>query len=68
MMNPDKRFGITPSQLKIIRDLRARGMAIAFLPQHATNGQNLHEIEQAMLRAGKAKHNELRSEDQWQIL
>ena len=68
MMNPDKRFGITPMQLKLIRDLRARGMAIAFLPQYSTNGRNLQEIEQAMLRAGKDKHNELRSEDQWQIL
>ena len=67
-MKADKRFGITPSQLKLIRDLRARGMAIAFLPQYATNGQNLFEIEQAMLKAGKAKHNELRSEDQWEIL
>jgi hypothetical protein len=67
-MITDKRFGITPSQLKLLRDLRARGMAIAFLPQYATNGSNLQEIEQAMLRAGKDKHNELRSEDQWEIL
>ena len=67
-MITDKRFGITPSQLKLLRDLRARGMAIAFLPQYATSGSNLQEIEQAMLRAGKDKHNELRSEYQWQIL
>lgn len=48
-MKTDKRFGITPSQLKLIRDLRARGMAIAMVPV----SENPQRIEQAMLEAAK---------------
>ena len=48
-MKTDKRFGITPSQLKLIRDLRARGMARAMVP--CTNNPQL--TEQVMLQAAK---------------
>lgn len=57
-MNPDKRFGITPMQLKLIRDLRARGMAIAMIP-NATDPQR---TEQAMLQAAKEARLECQSE------
>lgn len=49
MMNPDKRFGITPTQLKLLRDLRARGMAIAMIP----NAEDPQRTEQVMLQAAK---------------
>ncbi len=49
MMNPDKRFGITPMQLKLLRDLRARGMAIAMIP----NSTDPQHTEQVMLQAAK---------------
>ena len=48
-MKTDKRFGITPSQLKLIRDLRARGMAIAMVP----DSQDPYRTEQIMLEAAK---------------
>lgn len=48
-MKTDKRFGITPSQLKLIRDLRARGMAIAMVP----NSEDPQRTEQIMLEAAK---------------
>ena len=48
-MKTDKRFGITPSQLKLIRDLRARGMAIAMVP----NSEDPQRTEQVMLEAAK---------------
>ena len=53
-MNTDKRFGITPSQLKLIRDLRARGMAIAMIP----NSTDPQRTEQAMLQAGKEERTQ----------
>ena len=48
-MNTDKRFGITQSQLKLIRDLRARGMAVAMVP----NTTDPQRTEQVMLQAAK---------------
>ena len=49
MMNSDKRFGIIPTQLKLLRDLRARGMAIAMIP----NSEDPQRTEQVMLQAAK---------------
>lgn len=48
-MITDKRFGITPSQLKLLRDLRARGMAIAMVP----NSEDPYHTEKVMLEAAK---------------
>ena len=57
-MRTDKRFGITPSQLKLLRDLRSRGMAIAMVPCN----ENPQRIEQVMMQAAKEERLQCQSE------